>query len=190
MAVEGAWDRSGITLSVRRAQVEESPDLQAATLARDSESVLLQHYGQPFYWEGANIWGMFETPNALLGARREPLPRNGSSSGAGQALVERLRSTEEIKGFHIQASDGEIGHVDDLFIGEESWRIRYLLVDTSNWIGGKSVLVATEVVETIDRESGKLRVTDSRDDIRNSPTYDSIVTTLNPSETGPPFLFI
>ena len=190
MAVEGPWDRSGISLSVRRAQVQESPDLQPASLARDSESVLLQHYGQPFYWEGANIWGMFETPNALLGARREPLARNGSNSGSGQALVERLRSTEEIKGFHIQASDGEIGHVDDLFIGEESWRIRYLLVDTSNWIGGKSVLVATEVVETIDREAGKLRVSDSREDIRNSPTYDSIVTTLNPSETGPPFLFI
>ena len=104
--------------------------------------------------------------------------------------AERLRSTEELKGFHIQASDGEIGHVDDLFIGEESWRVRYLLVDTSNWIGGKSVLVATDVVETIDREAGKLRVSDSREDIRHSPTYDSIVTTLNPAETGPPFLFI
>jgi len=191
MAVEGPWDRSGISLSVRKAQVEESPDLQPTTLARDSESVLLQHYGQPFYWEGANIWGMFDTPTALLGARREPLPRNGSNSAAAtRVAAERLRSTEELKGFHIQASDGEIGHVDDLFIGEESWRVRYLLVDTSNWIGGKSVLVATDVVETIDREAGKLRVSDSREDIRHSPTYDSIVTTLNPAETGPPFLFI
>ena len=190
MAVEGPWDRSGISLSVRRAQVAESPDLQPATLARESESVLLQHYGQPFYWEGANIWGMFDTPTALLGARREPLPRNGSDSAATRVATERLRSTEELKGFHIQASDGEMGHVDDVFIGEESWRIRYLLVDTSNWIGGKSVLVATDVVETIDREAGKLRVSDSREDIRHSPTYDSIVTTLNPAETGPPFLFI
>ena len=190
MAVEGTWDRSGISLSVRRAQIQEAPDLQPTTLARESESVLLQHYGQPFYWEGANIWGMFDTPNALLGARREPLPPHGRANAATQVAGERLRSAEEIKGFHIQASDGEIGHVDDLFIGEESWRIRYLLVDTSNWIGGKSVLVGTEVVETIDREAGKLRVSDSREDIRNSPTYDSIVETLNPSETGPPFLFI
>lgn len=192
MAVEGPWDRSGISLHIRRAQVEESPDLQLTTLARESESVLLQHYGQPFYWEGANIWGMFDTPQALNGARPEPPPRNGVATSATAAAVasERLRSTEEIKGFHIQASDGEMGHVDDLFIGEESWRIRYLLVDTSNWIGGKSVLVSTDVVKTIDREAGKLSVTDSREDIRNSPTYDSIVTTLDPSETGPPFLFI
>lgn len=191
MSVEGPWDRSGIALSVRKAEVEESPDLQPTTLARESESALLQHYGQPFYWEGVNVWGMFDTPTALLGARREPLSPNGKATATAEpAAVARLRSTEEIKGFHIQASDGEIGHVDDLLIGEESWRIRYLLVDTSNWIGGRSVLVATDVVETIDPEAGKLRVTDSREDIRNSPTYDSIVETLNPAETGPPFLFI
>ena len=87
-------------------------------------------------------------------------------------------------------ADGEIGHVDDFFIGEESWRIRYLLVDTSNWIGGRSVLVSTEVVENIDRTGRVLRVSDSREDIRDSPTYDSIVETLSPAETGPPFLFI
>lgn len=186
MAVEGPWDRSGISLCVRRAQVEKSPDLRPAVLGRDSESALLQHYGQPFYWEGANVWGMFDTPFALFKA-----PGNGSKSeNTERAREDRLRSTEEIKGFHIQASDGEIGHVDDLFIGEESWRIRYLLVDTSNWIGGRSVLVATDVVETIDREAGKLRVSDSREDIRASPTYDSIVETLSPAETGPPFLFI
>jgi len=103
---------------------------------------------------------------------------------------ERLDSVKTTSGYHIRARNGEIGHVDDFLIGQDSWRIRYLLVDTSNWIGGKSVLVATDVVETIDREAGKLRVSDSREDIRHSPTYDSIVTTLNPAETGPPFLFI
>jgi uncharacterized protein YrrD len=188
MAVEGPWDRSGISLGLEKSQVEGSPNLTAAALGRDTESTLLQHYGQPFYWEGANIWGMFDTPNALLGSRRDVVVNGGTSSAP--AALERLRSTEEIKGFHIQAADGDMGHVDDLFIGEDSWRIRYLLVDTSNWIGGRSVLVSTDVVETIDREAGKLRVSDSREDIRNSPTYDSIVTTLSPAETGPPFLFI
>jgi len=103
---------------------------------------------------------------------------------------ERLDSVKTTSGYHIRARNGEIGHVDDFLIGQDSWRIRYLLVDTSNWIGGKSVLVATDVVETINREAGKLRVSDSREDIRHSPTYDSIVATLNPAETGPPFLFI
>src|SRR5687767_10894575 len=54
MTVEGHWDRSGITLGVTRAQVWDSPDLTPAALARPSESALLQYYGQPLYWEGAN----------------------------------------------------------------------------------------------------------------------------------------
>ena len=188
MAVEGRWDRSGIVLSVRKEHVEQSPDLQLADLVRDSETVLLAHYSQPVYWEGANIWGMFDTPSALLSAREEPILRRGSATG--DAVVERLRSTEEIKGYHIQASDGEIGHVDDFLIGEESWRIRYLVVDTSNWIGGKSVLVGTDIVETVDRQGGVLRVSDSREDIRLSPAYESILDTLSPAETGPPFMFV
>ena len=188
MAVEGRWDRSGIVLSVRKASVEQSPDLQLAGLARQDETALLQYYGQPVYWGGANIWGMFDTPSALLSAREEPML--GRADAAGSGIAERLRSTEEIKGYHIEASDGEIGHVDDFLIGEESWRIRYLLVDTSNWIGGKSVLVGTDVVETVDREGGMLRVSDSREDVRSSPTYESIVDTLSPAETGPPFMFV
>lgn len=188
MAVEGRWDRSGIPLSVRKAQIEGSPDLTLAGLLRRSETALLEHYGHPVYWEGANIWGMFDTPLALLTAREEPMLRRGTATG--DVLVEPLRSTEAIRGFHIHASDGEIGHVDDFLIGEDSWRIRYLLVDTSNWIGGRSVLVGTDIVETVDREAGTLRVSDSREDIRLSPTYDSIVDSLSPAETGPPFMFV
>jgi len=188
MAVEGRWDRSGIALSVRKERVAQSPDLEVAGLVRRSETALLEYYGQPVYWEGVNIWGMFDTPSALLSAREEPILRRGNA--AGDAVVERLRSTEEIKGYHLQASDGEIGHVDDFLIGEESWRIRYLVVDTSNWIGGKSVLVGTDIVETVDRDGGVLRVTDSREDIRLSPTYESILDTLSPAETGPPFMFV
>ena len=188
MAVQGRWDRSGIALSVHRARVEQSPDLKLAGLERPGETALLEYYGQPVYWEGANIWGMFDTPSALLSAREEPMLRRGNATG--NAIAEPLRSTEEIKGYHIQASDGEIGHVDDFLIGEDSWRIRYLLVDTSNWIGGKSVLVGTDIVETVDRERGVLRVSDSREDIRLSPTYESILDSLSPTETGPPFMFV
>jgi uncharacterized protein YrrD len=184
MSVAGSWDRAGISLRVRKSQIEHSPDLDPKTLGRVDESLLLYHYGQPIYWEGAAAWGTFDTPTALAGGRQVPDRAEEADSS------EHLQSTEELTGYHIRAADGEIGHVDDFFIGEESWRIRYLLIDTSNWIGGRSVLVSTEVVEHIDRDARVLRVSDSREDIRDSPTYDSIVETLSPAETGPPFLFI
>ena len=42
-----------------------------------------------------------------------------------------------MRGCHIEATDGTIGHVDNFLIDEFSWAVRYLVVDTSNWIGGR-----------------------------------------------------
>src|SRR5215207_5297109 len=73
-----------------------------------------------------------------------------------------------------QARNGEIGHVDDFLIGEDSWRIRYLLVDTSNWIGGRSVIVSSEAVERVDKADNQIYVAADRDAIKNAPALDSI----------------
>src|SRR5437867_6756168 len=43
-----------------------------------------------------------------------------------------LHKTTYMRGFHIEATDGGIGHVDD-FLVDENWIVRYLVVDTSNW---------------------------------------------------------
>ena len=40
------------------------------------------------------------------------------------------------------ALDGEIGHVSDFLVDEGTWTVRYLVIDTSNWIGGRSVLIS------------------------------------------------
>ena len=63
-----------------------------------------------------------------------------------------LHKTSYLKGFHLHATDGEIGHVDD-FLVDAGWKVRYLVVDTSNWIGGKSVLIAPIAIETVDVEA-------------------------------------
>ena len=56
-----------------------------------------------------------------------------------------LHKTSRLKGFHLHASDGEIGHVDD-FLVDPAWKVAYLVVDTSNWVGGKSVLVSPTAI--------------------------------------------
>jgi hypothetical protein len=45
-----------------------------------------------------------------------------------QAEDQRLRSTQ-VTGYYIGANDGEIGHVEDFIIDDESWSIRYIVVD-------------------------------------------------------------
>jgi hypothetical protein len=76
-------------------------------------------------------------------------------------------------GYHLQARDGGIGHVDD-FLFDERWSVRYLVVDTSNFIGGKSVVISPTALHGIDRSNQKLQVALTRDEVKHSPSFDSI----------------
>ena len=89
----------------------------------------------------------------------------------------------KLKGYHIVAADGEIGHVDDFLI-DESGRTRHLVVDTSNWIGGKSVLISPESIEKIDSPEKQIRVRLTRAEVEQCPSLDSADIEL--IETLPP----
>ena len=58
-----------------------------------------------------------------------------------------LRSSNAVIGHHIEATDGEIGHVEDLLVDDYTWAIRYLLVGTGNWWNGHRVLVPPERIK-------------------------------------------
>jgi hypothetical protein len=188
MSVAGAWSRAGVQVSLTRDQVWHSPQIEDHALTRASEADVLKYYGYPIYWGAAGVWGAFENPAALVAQPTAP-PRQPD----GPVIdldAHHLRSTRRSTGYHLHASDGEIGHVDDFLIGEESWRIRYLLVDTSNWIGGRSVVVLTEAVTRIDRDRGTLHVAATRDEVRSSQPFASMEDAVGAGEAGPPFIII
>ena len=83
-----------------------------------------------------------------------------------------LHKTSYMRGFHIQATDGGIGHVDE-FLVDETWNVRYLVVDTSNWPGGKSVLVPSTAVEKVDSPNKKIFIKLTRADVETSPSADT-----------------
>ena len=66
-----------------------------------------------------------------------------------------LHKTNRMRGFHIHATDGGIGHVDDFLVDEGTWHVRYFVVDTSNWIGGRWVLISPTVVSRVDSPGSK-----------------------------------
>ena len=43
-------------------------------------------------------------------------------------------SVKDLKGYAIGAMDGDIGKVDDFYLDDESWTIRYLVAETGNWL--------------------------------------------------------
>ena len=82
-----------------------------------------------------------------------------------------LHKTSYMRGFHMLATDGAIGHVDD-FLVDEKLALCYLVVDTSNWIGGRSVLVSVSAIEKIDSPEKKIHLRLTRDQIENSPSVE------------------
>jgi uncharacterized protein YrrD len=188
MSVTLPWNRAGVHVSLTREQVRNGPEVHSHTLSRASEAELLRYYGYPIYWGAGGVWGAFENPGALVAQPVAPPP---APTGPGVDIdAQHLRSTTQSTGYHLRARDGEVGHVDDFVIGEESWRIRYLLVDTSNWVGGRSVVVLTDTVTRVDKEEGVLHLDATCDQIRNSGTFESIEAAVGPGETGPPFVII
>ena len=85
-----------------------------------------------------------------------------------------LHKTSKMQGYHIQATDGVIGHVDDFLVDDKTWAATYLVVDTSNWLGGRSVLISSAVVQSIDSPNKTIRVRLSREDIERGPSVESV----------------
>lgn len=189
MSVQGEWGMTGVSVNLTKDQVWNSPEFDVRQpLSRASETKVLGYYGYPYYWGDANVWGTFDNPAALLTARVD-VRVTGEASGIDPE-ARHLRSTNKSTGYHLHATDGEVGHVDDFLIGQESWRVRYLLVDTSNWIGGRSVIVSCDVLGGIDKDHERLHVDATRDAIKHAPSLTSIEEVLDAAETGPPFTII
>jgi hypothetical protein len=89
-----------------------------------------------------------------------------------------------MRGYHLFANDGEIGHVDDFLI-DEDWTVRYLVVDTSNFIGGKAVLISSADIVNIDSPEKKIHVNLSREQIKHAPPVEEadieLIETLPPT---------
>lgn len=82
---------------------------------------------------------------------------------------------EAVAGYHIDAKDGEIGHVDRFIVDDETWAIRYIEVATKNWWPGKKVLLSPAWVERVSWEESKVFVAVTREAIKTCPEYVDMV---------------
>jgi hypothetical protein len=87
-----------------------------------------------------------------------------------------LRSIKAVTGYHIHATDGEIGHVEDFLVDDGGWSIRYITVDTTNWWPGEKVLIAPGSVREIDWADRLIHLDVNRQKVKGSPSYDPSIT--------------
>jgi hypothetical protein len=83
------------------------------------------------------------------------------------------RCMKQICGFAVQAVDGEIGKVYDLFFDDQSWNIRYLVVETGDWLLSRKVLLSPVVVENLDWEARTFNVHLTQSQVERSPDIDT-----------------
>ncbi len=166
------WENSRIHVDLTRDQVGSAPQLSTdSRIDRDYEAAYFGYYGYPQYWVGPHAWGLGPMPARVAAAAPGVEPVKASDFGGDG----HLRGVNDVSGHHIQALDGELGHVEDFLIDTESWSVRYLVIDTSNWIGGKTVVVAPEWVRRVDWKDRLIHIDLTREGIKESPEYDPTV---------------
>jgi uncharacterized protein YrrD len=154
-----------VVVDLTKKQIEGSPSLNSdKPVSRQFEEAYYGHYGWPMYWTGPYMWGY--SPYIV----RDHEKWKESTQGE-EAWDPHLRSTHDVSGHHVQASDGEIGHVEDFIIHDETWAIRYLIVGTRNWWPGKKVLVSPQWIKRVSWSESKVFVNLSRETIKQSPEY-------------------
>lgn len=165
------WDDKRLDVSLTRKQVENSPDIDTRQpVSRQHEATYLGYYGYDYYWGGPYLWGPAFYPGALA-APVVVSKESAVDRVRKQSADSHLRSTDSITGYHIDASDGEIGHVEGFVVDDKAWAIRYMDVDTRNWLPGKKVLVSPAWIERMSWEDSKVYVALSREAIKTAPEY-------------------
>ena len=168
------------SVKLTRQQVKDSPEIDTdRPVSRQMETSVYDYYGWSPYWgAGFYMGGYGYMPGSgmaspYLGARRRE--QEIADAQADRDDV-HLRSVEAVTGYHMRASDGEIGHVEDFLVEDADWSIHYLIVDTTNWWAGKKVLVSPRSALEIDWTDRLVNLNVSRQRIKDGPAYDPSIT--------------
>jgi sporulation protein YlmC with PRC-barrel domain len=166
---EADWLTHRFHLALTMASIKSSPSVDVdKPVCRQHEYDQALHYDYPLYWGSFGLWGQGPTPGLLAAGARLETPASHSRPNDVH-----LRSANEILRYHVHASDGDVGHVDDFIIDDETWEVRYLVIQTGHLWFGKKVLVSPGWADRISWESRAVYVDVKREAIRKCPTWDA-----------------
>jgi len=186
------WEQRILNVNLTREQIENSPGVGThEPVSRQWEADYHDYYAWPYYWGGMGLntglgfsggLGLSAVgyPGALLpsaeGDARRSQEKADERARGHQSARDRgdvhLRSTREVTSYGIAARDGHLGHVEDFIVDDETWKIRYLAVDTNNWWLGKKVLLPLDWIGQANWPDRTVTVEITRDQVRNAPEWD------------------
>ncbi len=167
---EPNWPANRFPVHLTREQIKVAPTIEKdRPVSLQYEMCILRYYEHPYYWVGDGLWGLASSPAELRKMAEEQATATIPPEPKGDP---HLRSVQEVTGYRIEAMDGEMGHVEEFILDEDTWALRYMVVDTRNWLPGRKVLISPAWVEGFDWSEEKAVVDLTRDQIKESPEYN------------------
>lgn len=159
----------GVFVELTQQRVKTSPDIDTEKpVSRQRQIELHTHFAWPHYWAAESH--MMSPAPPIPVTKPEDRNQDGEEEEAGDP---HLRSMRAVTGYHVAATNGEMGHVDDLIVEAPSWQIRYIVVDTRNWLPGRKVLLSPDWrIEGFSWADRNLTVDLTREQIKESPEFD------------------
>ena len=156
------YRRETLPVRLTKHQIEESPSiLLDKPVSQQMETDLYGYYGWDPLWGGGNYFGAYPYESEVLESARDA--RHGDP---------HLRSVTEVTGYHIQASDGSIGHIETILVDDATWGVRYLVIDTKNWWFGQHVLMSPYAVRSVSWSQRDVTLRVTREQVKGSPAWD------------------
>lgn len=162
------WEAHAIPLKIDRKQLEECPPLDSdAPVSRRYEKVYHDFFAVPYYWMGNGLWGNYGYPGLMV---PQPEPRELPEEDEEQT---HLRSVRELTGYTILTGDeADVGHLADFIVDDESWAVRFLVLDSSHLPFSKKQLLATDWITAVSWVDRELRLDVTADQLEGAPPFD------------------
>jgi uncharacterized protein YrrD len=176
----GTWDRDekALQINLTREQIEKSPPItKHLPVSRHYEEDYYRYYGWSTYWQGDGMWGMSgypmvsSVPLPVMMETSLPADLPEPHRAPKQKKDVHLRSTQEIGGYKIQATDGEIGSVSGFMIDDKSWAVGEIIVDAGHWYAGKEVFIKPDQIRRISYDDAAIFVTLTKADIQRTEEH-------------------
>jgi len=169
------WESETLFVNLTKEKIKNSPDIDTdEPVSRQHEELIRGYYSWPgYYGHGMNgYWGhgMWGYPAVREMEEEKGIQKMKATKHANDNP--HLRSTHEVTGYDIHATDGDIGEVDDFIIDDKTWEINFLIVETGNWFSGKKVLFSPDRIKEIDWKSGAVIIDTTMANIMRIPEYD------------------
>lgn len=83
-----------------------------------------------------------------------------------------MKNLSDVESYKVVASDGDVGSVVGFLLDDERWTVRYLVVETGGFVGGRRLLVSPIGFRKRPNPHGRFHLGMTIDKVQKSPSID------------------